>query len=249
MQNDKLTPGHKTVVIRAFGEYHTDKQKEKNMKFLMNALILALVVLLVPGCGKKSTAGKEEAAAKASATAASPAGSAAVPAKEDLSVISHSMWASTRRQNMDLLRQNINDQEAVKKMYSMQAIFILKEGMTGNIVSRDNGLVEIRPQGKDFTVWTFAEAVGNPAPQAAGEEIYVTVKGAWAGPNANNMAVLRSVMNDPEGIKKMADMKAVMMLKEGTEVTIVSMENGLVAVRPVGKTYTLWMFSSGVRKK
>jgi hypothetical protein len=70
-------------------------------------------------------------------------------------VVSGRGWAAADPMNLKKVIENSNNQEALKQLFEIRAIFPLKVGMEVRIIEEHEGIVKIRPVDNDTEVWTF----------------------------------------------------------------------------------------------
>jgi hypothetical protein len=70
-------------------------------------------------------------------------------------------WAAVSKDMFDLVRKNIADKAAMEGYFRNGTAVKLKTGLKVTLKSMPrNDVVELRPVGKNFSFWTFPEAIG-----------------------------------------------------------------------------------------
>jgi len=116
-------------------------------------LLFCALVIMASGCSKK------EDAAVMPEKAVEALVKDVKPSEKALYVTAKEAWASLTKNNFIALMNNINDQEVVERMFKAGAAFKLKTGIEVTLESSSDGIIQIRPVGKNFTFWTYPDTI------------------------------------------------------------------------------------------
>jgi len=81
------------------------------------------------------------------------------------------------------------------------------------------------------------------------DHVYVTVPGEWASLNKQNMKDFLKKKNDPAAVQQDFMAGRAVKFKQKIEVKVETIDEPLIAVRPVGKNLTFWTTPSAITKK